>query len=269
MSNCTIKGCNLEVRTNKMCRIRYQRWNKGDRGERLLRPIRKFYDPICSVTNCDNKHSSVGLCSTHIFRLKKTGSLRENYKIGEIPPTKKYLSCKIDGCTSTYKMNKGYCNAHYLRLRRHGDPLGGRNDEKHGEAHTRSYRVYRAMINRCYNPNIKGYKRYGGRGITVCKRWLDSYIAFKDDMGEKPTADHSIDRIDNDGNYEPSNCRWATKEQQMRNRGYVVKAKTPYTGVYKAGKKYAVECSGIYVGKYSTIEEAISARLMAESIYWQ
>ena len=73
------------------------------------------------------------------------------------------------------------------------------------------------MISRCYNKKDDNYKNYGGRGITVCVRWRDSFENFIADMGEKPSPKHSIDRINNDGNYEPSNCRWSTQKEQANN----------------------------------------------------
>lgn len=76
--------------------------------------------------------------------------------------------------------------------------------------------AWHSLKNRCGNPNSSRYSRYGGRGITVCERWF-SFENFLADMGPRPSAEHSIDRIDVNGNYEPSNCRWATAAEQSRN----------------------------------------------------
>jgi len=77
--------------------------------------------------------------------------------------------------------------------------------------------TWAAMIQRCSNTNHKEYPNYGGRGITICERWRSSFENFLADMGTKPSPKHSIDRIDNNGNYEPSNCRWVTQKEQMHN----------------------------------------------------
>jgi hypothetical protein len=88
---------------------------------------------------------------------------------------------------------------------------------RHGGSGSFEHRVWRGMISRCEIPSATGYKRYGGRGIAVCDRWRNSFSAFFDDMGAAPSLKHSIERNRLDGNYEPDNCRWATRKEQHRN----------------------------------------------------
>lgn len=90
--------------------------------------------------------------------------------------------------------------------------------EQHGWYGTPEYRAWIAMKTRCYNPNAKRYPDYGGKGITVCDAWRESFSAFLADMGPKPTPQHTVDRIKNELAYEPGNCRWATKQEQSINR---------------------------------------------------
>lgn len=91
-----------------------------------------------------------------------------------------------------------------------------------GRAETREYVAWKAMIQRCEYAGASSYPQYGGRGIRVCEAWRRSFEKFFADMGPKPSAIHSMDRIDSTGNYEPGNCRWATRTEQNRNRASAV-----------------------------------------------
>jgi hypothetical protein len=113
---------------------------------------------------------------------------------------------------------------------------------KHGMAHEPEYAVWGSMKARCHRPRDAGFAKYGDRGIVVCERWRSSFENFIADMGRRPSDDHSIERINNDGNYEPSNCRWATKSEQMSNRrGWGSVSQVEIRGVRKTTAAWARE----------------------------
>jgi hypothetical protein len=87
----------------------------------------------------------------------------------------------------------------------------------HGMRHTDIYNVWVSMKSRCYNIHNRSYPNYGGRGITICTRWKDSFESFFEDMGNPPSSVHQLDRIDNNGSYSLENCRWVTQKENCRN----------------------------------------------------
>lgn len=95
--------------------------------------------------------------------------------------------------------------------------LEARTPSSRSRRHHPLYETWRGMLKRCYQPTATGYANYGGRGIGVCARWRDSFDAFVADVSPRPTPAHSLDRIDNNGDYAPENIRWATKSEQRRN----------------------------------------------------
>lgn len=120
----------------------------------------------------------------------------------------------------------------------------------HGKRGTPEYITWGNMIKRCFHPGNKDYHSYGGRGITVCDRWRNSFLDFLVDVGKRPHG-KTLDRINNDGNYEPGNVRWATPKEQVQNQrpkrrathcGFGHEFTPENTYVFKTGQRYCMEC---------------------------
>lgn len=145
---------------------------------------------------------------------------------------------------------------------------------KHGGSASPEYWVWHAMHQRCENPKHESYRNYGARGITVCERWRE-FADFIADMGPRPSPGHSIDRLDNDGPYEPGNCQWATKPEQGRNRRPAKVGASGIVGVYwfKPSRKWmaSIKHNGraVHLGYFDDIDAAANARRNAESRLWE
>lgn len=165
--------------------------------------------------------------------------------------------CSIENCDNKHYANS-YCSKHYYKyIKKRPSP------EQYAWSH---------MKQRCFNPNNKRYKDYGGRGIKVCDEWVNDFKSFYNYIGERPSSNHSLDRIDNNGNYEPGNVRWSTYEEQNNNRRpralfRINKNNTSgYTGIswIKNDRKWRV-CTYLnykqhLIGRYNTLDEAIKAK---------
>lgn len=193
------------------------------------------------------------------------GSIINGYKILRHIPTDKKLEVECIKCheisfKDRYKVVRGLCGACECQL-------------FHNYSKTPLYNRWKGIKNRCLNPNALSYKHYGGRGIKICERWKNSFEYFLEDMGYPPTPHHQLDRIDNDGDYEPDNCRWVKPTQNVNNQREKTNNKTGYPNVsYKRGKYesgFQFNKKYYHVGTFNTAEEAYQACVKAKSDFLQ
>jgi hypothetical protein len=223
----TCKRCGEPAVSKELCRRHY-------------REARAAQMPECGVPGCQEPSAAQGLCRAHYARRWRHGdplkgrpirpidrSSLEGERIGMLVILERVAGKR--GCVYRVACDCGneliQRASDLKRARRNGWGSCGcqviARHTTHGLTGHPLYETWRSMKARCYEPKRKSYPDYGGRGITICDRWLDPEDGLKhfiEDMGSKPTPKHSIDRINNDGPYEPGNCRWATSAEQNSNQ---------------------------------------------------
>jgi len=179
--------------------------------------------------------------------------------------------CSVEDCENKHQA-LGYCDMHYKRLKRNGLPQT--KYEMHSKSYTTEYNAWKNMRKRCYDPKASGYKNYGGRGITVCESWQKSFIAFLEDMGNKPDGSYSLDRINGSGNYEPGNVRWASRTTQNINRRPSLTGDSGIQGVRYVSRlrkwhaRLCINGTEHNLGLFTERDDAIKARKSAELKYF-
>lgn len=154
----------------------------------------------------------------------------------------------------------------------HRDELISNVRKTHGMSGLPEYSIWKGIRKRCYSESEPAYKNYGGRGIDMSPQWKDSFEQFYLDMGPRPSADHSVERKDNDIGYSKENCVWATRSDQSRNRRVFSRSKTGVTGVSNRYGRFQamIRVNGVLIslGTFDTIAEAATARKAAEAKLW-
>ena len=191
----------------------------------------------------------------------------------------KAICCKIENCTNRGKIRKngteiftlGFCHAHYQKYKKYGDALIVKIVCGEDRLNNPLYSIYHTIYARCYNEKRKNYKNYGGRGIKMSEEFLGhtGFSNFCDCMGERPSKNHTIDRIDNNGDYKRGNLKWSNYFEQSKNRRF----NNEFVGVSwdkNCNRWLAQICINrkhIYLGSYVEYSDACAARRAAEIKY--
>lgn len=186
---------------------------------------------------------------------KKFGRLTVLEELAERKHGTKVYKCQCD-CGNIVDVRKDMLKSGNTKscgcLQREKASTTAKNKRIHGKSKTRLYGIYHHIINRCCNKNVLNYSNYGGRGITICEEWLNDFMAFYNWSISNGYNDNlTIDRIDVNGNYEPSNCRWVTPKQQSNNRRSSILLN--YNGEIKTIKQWSEKLSckyGTMVARY-------------------
>lgn len=184
--------------------------------------------------------------------------------------------CCVENCERKH-IAKGYCDKHYRRYLKHGNPKTSKRNN-HGLVKTKEYSIWASIIQRCTNPKNIDYKNYGGRGINIYNEWKNNFTSFynylENVIGLK-TEGMSLDRINNDGNYEPGNIRWANSVTQARNRRIRSNNKSGYTGVHfcKKTNKYisliSINRKQVYIGSFDCPKKASDEYEKYKKTHWK
>ncbi len=282
IEKCSVEGCDIDGIFSKkdgksyffkgLCRKHY--FNLTSRGHIDADPKNKESLPLkkCNVEGCEKTQYikngyryglTKGMCPIHYRRVKVHNN--PEHKRVYIPKEKKI--CTVPGCESIVAA-KGLCTKHRGRLKNNGDVNKVKCVVGEGRNKNPLYFLYTNIKTRCYNKNCKAYKFYGGRGIKISDDWLGNtgFNNFLRDMGSRPSLLHSIDRIDNNGDYEKNNCRWATINQQASNKS----SNSGTLGVYKNGDRWQARLSinkVEYRSPMLSFEDAVNYRKELELKY--